>query len=110
MHLQRLPVPFSEAEAFETQERLDTKLDASHLSYRPAAQGTVAYLEGWKAINLANEVFGFNGWSSEILNFTIDFVSLKAHWVGCNYFYVNRLIRIRMENFQLECLVWLEFI
>lgn len=71
----KTPIPYSEDEACEVQARLDTKLDASHLSYRPAAQGTVAYLEGWKAINLANEVFGFNGWSSEILSFTIDFVS-----------------------------------
>ena len=73
--MKRTPIPFTETEAFEIQERLDTKLEASHLSYRPAAQGTVAYLEGWKAINLANEVFGFNGWSSEILNITVDFVS-----------------------------------
>ena len=73
--MQRTPIPFTETEAFEIQERLDTKLEASQLSYRPAAQGTVAYLEGWKAINLANEVFGFNGWSSEILNITVDFVS-----------------------------------
>jgi DNA repair and recombination protein RAD52 len=70
----RKSVPFTEEETFEIQERLDTKLDASHLSYRPAAQGTVAYLEGWRSFNLANEVFGFNGWSSEILSFTIDFV------------------------------------
>lgn len=70
----KTPVPYTEEEAYDIQYRLDTKLDASHLSYRPAAQGTVAYLEGWKAFNLANEVFGFNGWSSEILSFTIDFV------------------------------------
>lgn len=36
--------------------------------------GNVAYLEGWKAFNLANQVFGFNGWSSEIHSFTTDFV------------------------------------
>jgi recombination DNA repair RAD52 pathway protein len=70
----RIIAPFTPEEAHEIQERLDTKLEASHLSYRPAAQGTVAYLEGWKAFNLANEVFGFNGWSSEILSFSIDFV------------------------------------
>ena len=70
----RITAPYTEEEAYDIQKRLDTKLDASHISYRPAAQGTVAYLEGWKAFNLANEVFGFNGWSSEILSFTIDFV------------------------------------
>lgn len=89
----KIPVPYTEEEAQDIQERLDTKLDASHLSYRPAAQGTVAYLEGWKAFNLANEVFGFNGWSSEILSFTIDFVrSLCTRYlnyvlcaVGCGF-------------------------
>lgn len=34
----------------------------------------VAYLPAEKAINLANEVFGFNGWSSSIQNIQIDFV------------------------------------
>lgn len=33
------------------------------------------YLPAEKAINLANEVFGFNGWSSSIRDTTIDFVS-----------------------------------
>lgn len=28
-----------------------------------------------KCINLANEVFGFNGWSSGIQNVQVDFVS-----------------------------------
>lgn len=32
------------------------------------------YLAAEKVINLANEVFGFNGWSSEIKNVQIDFV------------------------------------
>ena len=32
------------------------------------------YLAAEKAINLANEVFGFNGWSSSVQNMQIDFV------------------------------------
>lgn len=30
-------------------------------------------MEGNKAIELANKVFGFNGWSSSIINITIDY-------------------------------------
>lgn len=95
----KVPVPYTEEEAFDIQERLDTKLDASHLSYRPAAQGTVAYLEGWKAFNLANEVFGFNGWSSEILSFTIDFVRTKrgnkaGKWEIIPMFLINALFTL----------------
>ena len=32
------------------------------------------YLEGWRAISLANEIFGFNGWSHSVSQQTIDFV------------------------------------
>lgn len=38
----------------------------------------LTYVEGWKAINLANEVFGFHGWSSSITSLTVDFVSPLA--------------------------------
>lgn len=43
-----------------------------------AVTGTrLSYLEGWKAIELANEVFGFNGWSSSITRMDVDFVSRR---------------------------------
>ncbi len=32
------------------------------------------YVEGWKAIQLANQIFGFNGWSSSVVDVTPDFV------------------------------------
>lgn len=32
------------------------------------------YIEGWKALNLANEIFGFNGWSSELISVQVDFL------------------------------------
>lgn len=31
-----------------------------------ATGSRMKYLEGWKAIDLANDVFGFNGWSTSI--------------------------------------------
>ena len=44
-------------------------------SKRPAGGGqNVVYLEGWRAISLANEIFGFNGWSHSVSQQTIDFV------------------------------------
>ena len=36
------------------------------------------YLAAEKAINLANEVFGFNGWSSAIQNVQVDFVRFSV--------------------------------
>ncbi|GAB1217609.1 hypothetical protein ATERTT37_006848 [Aspergillus terreus] len=57
------------------QARLDKKLGPEYISSRPGAAGQrVHYLAADKCINLANEVFGFNGWSSSIVNIQIDFV------------------------------------
>ncbi|KAF4766796.1 hypothetical protein N7455_005660 [Penicillium solitum] len=57
------------------QARLDKKLGPEYISARPGAAGQkVHYLSADKCINLANEVFGFNGWSSSIQKIQIDFV------------------------------------
>ena len=55
--------------------RLNQRLGPEYISTRAGPGNTrVAYLSAEKAINLANEVFGFNGWSSSIQNIQIDFV------------------------------------
>lgn len=65
---------WSYEEASLIQDRLAQELGPEFISYRPApGGGRVSYLEGWKAINLANDAFGFNGWSSEVRNITIDY-------------------------------------
>lgn len=57
------------------QSRLDKQLGPEYISTRPGnGGGKVHYLAAEKVINLANEVFGFNGWSSAIQNVQIDFV------------------------------------
>ena len=38
----------------------------------------VTYIEGWKAIELANEVLGFNGWSHSITDITVDYVDMDS--------------------------------
>ena len=51
-----------------------------YISARPGAAGQrVHYLAADKVINLANGVFGFNGWSSAIKAITIDFIDEHAH-------------------------------
>ncbi|KAI4212538.1 MAG: hypothetical protein LQ351_004790 [Letrouitia transgressa] len=55
--------------------RLEKRLGPEYISTRPGASGQrVSYLAADKCINLANEVFGFNGWSSAIQQIQIDFV------------------------------------
>lgn len=54
---------------------LDKQLGPEYVSYRAGpGGGKVPYLRGDKAINLANEIFGFNGWSSSILDVHLDYV------------------------------------
>ncbi|KAJ7269590.1 Rad52/22 family double-strand break repair protein-domain-containing protein [Mycena rebaudengoi] len=40
----------------------------------PAAGTKLTYAEGWKIINLANEVFWFDGWSLNIVSLTTDYL------------------------------------
>lgn len=58
------------------QAKLDKKLGPEYISQRPGPGGgpKLTYVEGWKVISLANEVFGFNGWSSSVTNLTTDYV------------------------------------
>jgi hypothetical protein len=44
------------------------------------------YVESWKAIQLANQIFGFNGWSSSVVDVTPDFVRLAF------FFFLLRLV------------------
>ncbi|KAM3510475.1 hypothetical protein MY11210_005877 [Beauveria gryllotalpidicola] len=54
--------------------RLDKQLGPEYISSRAGPGGTrVHYLTAEKCINLANEIFGFNGWSSSIQNIQVDF-------------------------------------
>lgn len=58
------------------QAKLNKKLGPEFVSQRPGPGGgpKLTYAEGWKIINLANEVFGFNGWSSSVVNLSTDFM------------------------------------
>ncbi|KAJ9120757.1 hypothetical protein QFC22_002688 [Naganishia vaughanmartiniae] len=58
------------------QSRLSKKLGPEYITKRPGPGGgpKLSYVEGWKVINLANEVFGFNGWSSQIMSLNTDFI------------------------------------
>jgi DNA repair and recombination protein RAD52 len=73
------PSAYTAAQIATLQSRLDKQLGPEYISSRPGAAGQkVHYLAAEKVINLANEVFGFNGWSSAIQNIQIDFVDENA--------------------------------
>jgi DNA recombination protein Rad52 len=78
---------FTASEIATLQSRLNKQLGPEYISTRPGnGGGKVAYLEGNKAIALANEVFGFNGWSSSLGQVQIDYV--RQH-VGNQVFNTN---------------------
>ena len=66
---------YSSEEQEAIQRALQTRLGPNFISKRPVGGGShAAYLEGHRAVSLANEIFGFNGWSHSVTKQTIDFV------------------------------------
>ncbi|KAI1291467.1 DNA repair protein rad52 [Mortierella claussenii] len=65
----------------EEKARLDvelTKYLAPEFAATRAGPGraTLTYIEGWRIKNLANKLFGFDGWSSAITDVTVDFLDV----------------------------------
>ncbi|KAG5419644.1 RAD52 [Candida metapsilosis] len=76
---------FTEHEKLEIQTKLNKALGPEYVSYRPGGGGSsVQYIEGWKALNLANEVFGFNGWNSELVSCEIDYLDSHGNTGRCS--------------------------
>lgn len=81
------------------QAKLNKKLGPEYISQRPGPGGgpKLTYAEGWKIINLANEVFGFNGWSSSVVTLAVDYIDLneetKRFSVG-----VSAIVRITLRD------------
>ena len=66
---------FTSEEKDAIEKCLRLNLGPEFISYRPQGGAKVAYIEGWRAIALANDTFGFSGWSSCIRDLAVDFVS-----------------------------------
>lgn len=55
---------------------LSKQLGPEYLQQRTGPGGKkLTYIGGTTVINIANNIFGFNGWSTDIKDVTIDFVS-----------------------------------
>jgi recombination DNA repair RAD52 pathway protein len=44
---------------------LEAPLDAAHVKEREQAGRTFSYIEGWRVIEEANRIFGFDGWTRQ---------------------------------------------
>ncbi|KAF3007847.1 Cell death protease [Curvularia kusanoi] len=88
---------FTAQEIATLQSRLNKQLGPEYISQRPGqGGGRVAYLEGNKAIALANEVFGFNGWSSSLGQVQIDYVD--EHQSGKVSLGLSIVVRITLKD------------
>lgn len=68
-------VAFTEEEISSISQILSENIPLEDVSTRQGPGGTtLSYLESWKAINLANKIFQFNGWSSSIKELSPDFI------------------------------------
>uniref|UniRef100_A0A9L0IN06 DNA repair protein RAD52 homolog n=1 Tax=Equus asinus TaxID=9793 RepID=A0A9L0IN06_EQUAS len=82
------------------QNALRQRLGPEYISSRMAGGGQkVCYIEGHRVINLANEMFGYNGWAHSITQQNVDFVDLNN---GKFYVGVCAFVRVQLKKFW-EC-------
>ncbi|XP_045165520.1 uncharacterized protein LOC123529306 isoform X3 [Mercenaria mercenaria] len=87
---------FTAEEHKSIQTALRQRLGQEFISQRAGAGGQkLAYIEGWRLVNLANEMFGFNGWSHSVTHQTIDFVD---HHNGKYYVGVSAFVKVVLKD------------
>ncbi|XP_030587947.1 DNA repair protein RAD52 homolog isoform X2 [Archocentrus centrarchus] len=78
------------------QDALRQKLGPEYISTRVAGGGQkVCYIEGHRVISLANEMFGYNGWSHSISQQNVDFVDLIN---GKFYVGVSAFVKVQLKD------------
>uniref|UniRef100_A0A3Q2ZCJ6 Uncharacterized protein n=1 Tax=Hippocampus comes TaxID=109280 RepID=A0A3Q2ZCJ6_HIPCM len=76
-----LVISFMRNRKEKIKKNLDKKLGAEFLSVRQGCGGVkLTYVEGWVIISLANTIFGFDGWNSEVkdLNYVDQTISFST--------------------------------
>ncbi|KAI4826094.1 hypothetical protein KUCAC02_021743 [Chaenocephalus aceratus] len=75
---------------------LRQKLGPEYISSRMAGGGQkVCYIEGHRVIGLANEMFGYNGWSHSISQQNVDFIDIIN---GKFYVGVSAFIKVMLKD------------
>lgn len=79
---------------------LNQRLGPEFLSQRPGPGGggrKLTYIEGWRVVDLANEVFGFNGWSTSVRSLDVDFLDVQPETGRCQCG-VSAIVRITLQD------------
>uniref|UniRef100_A0A3P8S4W6 DNA repair protein RAD52 homolog n=1 Tax=Amphiprion percula TaxID=161767 RepID=A0A3P8S4W6_AMPPE len=78
------------------QNALRQKLGPEYISTRVAGGGQkVCYIEGHRVVSLANEMFGYNGWSHSISQQNVDFVDFVN---GKFYVGVSAFVKVQLKD------------
>ena len=93
---------FEKSSSFEAsviQAKLNRRLGPEYVSQRPSPGGgpKLTYVEGWKIIGLANEVFGYNGWSSTVTRIETDFIDIDPESRRCNVG-VTAVVKVTLKD------------
>jgi recombination DNA repair RAD52 pathway protein len=94
---------YSDEEHKEISRLLEKNLGPEFLSQRAGPAGKLTYIEGRVAINMANSIFGFNGWNSEVKDCTVDYVNITIantciKSADQGLFLLSRLISLRVVD------------
>ncbi|GAA5915590.1 hypothetical protein JCM6882_006386 [Rhodosporidiobolus microsporus] len=97
-----LPPPTMDDETKQRQQRsqflLNKILGPDLVASRSGGGGVkLHYLEGWRAINIANDVFGYNGWYTDIKYLEADFVDYHED-TGRWSMGVTAIVRVRLQD------------
>lgn len=87
---------FSDEESARIQLLLERKLAAEEMATRVGGgKAKLWYVETHQSINLANYIFDFNGWSSSIKEFSIDFMTEReGRWsMG-----ISCIVRVQLKD------------
>lgn len=90
---------WDEAHVANVQATLDMRLGPEYLSQRPGPGGgrKLTYIEGWRVVDLANEVFGFNGWSTSVKSLEVDYLDVEPETGRCQCG-VSAIVRITLRD------------
>ncbi|KAF9197115.1 DNA repair protein rad52 [Haplosporangium sp. Z 11] len=90
-------VEFTEDERARLNEDLPKYLAPEFTATRAGpGRSTLTYVEGWRIKNLANKLFGFDGWSSAITDVTVDFLDVDGD--GRVSLGVSVMVRVTLKD------------
>lgn len=89
--------PFSREEELQMGMELTEDTTPRDVRSRPGPGGKkLTYMPGWKSVDVANRIFGFNGWSSQVMSLRINSCreTTAKRWNVC----VSCTVRVTLKD------------